>query len=141
MNEKLQQLVDKLKVERDEFQAQHADQVNKWHSEWATAEDKWVAWQERLREAGLNWAEKAGKAIDNVENELQELKQEASDAAWKLNFKAHHELHDMGEDVDQLEHKLSDAVRDTRIEVTEELHELGEEIATLYAKLRARFRA
>ena len=138
MNEKLQQLIAKLKAERDEFQAHHHLNSQGWQEDWQHAEDKWLSWQERLREAGLNLAGKAGKLINEVEGELREWKDDAAEATWKLNFKAKDELHDLGEDVDQLQHKLSDKIQDLRLEVVEELHELGEEIAGLYEKIRRR---
>ena len=138
MNEKLQQLLAKLKAERDEFQANHHLDQAHLQAEWQQAEDKWLNWQERLREAGLNVAGKAGRLLSEVEEELRELKEDATAAAWRLNLKTKEEIHDLGEDVDQLQHKLVDKVQDVRLEVEEELHELGEELVELYQKLRQR---
>ena len=110
MNEKLQQLIDKLAAERDEFRLKMHLGGMETREEWDKAETRWENLQLRLRDAGLALADKAGDLIEEVEDELRELKEEATEKAWKLNFKSHDEIHDMGEGVDRLQHKISDTV-------------------------------
>ncbi len=110
MNEKLQQLVQKLASERDDFRDGLHLVGAEVREEWDKVEGKWQTMQSRLRDTGL-----------------------------ELNLKAKEEIHDLGEDVDKLQHKIGDKVADIRLEVLEELHELGEEIAGLYQKIRRHF--
>lgn len=139
MHEKLEKLLAKLEAEREELRGRLQHGTEEIHQEWAAMETRWLALQERLRVAGLGLAEKAGGLIESFEEELQELKQEVTQATWKLNLKVKDELHDLGEDVDKLQHKIADKVEDVRLEVMEELHELGEEMLALYQKFRSRF--
>ncbi len=140
MHTKVEALLNRLKAER----AGLSEHLNQWggeaHQEWEKAEDKWLALQGRMRDSGLELAEKAGNLIENFEGELRELRDEASSMTWKLNFKTKDEIHDMGEGVDKLQHKVVDKLEDVRVEVMEELHDMGEEIAVLYGKIRGRFR-
>jgi predicted nucleic acid-binding Zn-ribbon protein len=139
MHEKVEQLLAKLKAEREEFRVRmHLGNMDA-HDEWEKAEGKWENLQGRLKHSGLVLAEKAGDLIEGFEEELRELKSGASATTWKLNMKAKEEIHDLGEDVDKLQHKIADKVEDVRLEVMEELHELGEEISGLYQKIRSRF--
>jgi peptidoglycan hydrolase CwlO-like protein len=110
MNEKLQQLLQKLGSERDDFRSGLHLVGTEVREEWDKVENKWQNMQLRLRDAGLEW-----------------------------NLKAKEEIHDLGEDVDKLQHKIGGKVEDIRLEVMEELHELGEEIAGLYQKIRRHF--
>lgn len=138
MHTKVEALLNRLKSERTALSGHLGLWGDEAHKEWDKAEDKWVALQARMRDSGLELAEKAGNLIENFEGELRELRNEASTATWKLNLKAKDELHDMGEGVDKLQHKVADRLGDVRVEVMEELHDLGEEIAGFYQKLRDR---
>ena len=139
MHEKLEQLLNKLKAERAEFQERLPHSSEDFHALWAETEQRWDKVQLQLRDAGLELASKAGGLIEEVEEELREFKQEASAKTWELHLKAKEEIHDLGEDVDKLQHKIVDKVTDVRLEVMEELHELSEEISSLYQKIRHRF--
>ncbi|QTR49841.1 hypothetical protein [Candidatus Thiothrix anitrata] len=139
MHEKLEQLLNKLKTERAEFQERLPHGSEDFHKLWDETEQRWDKVQLQLREAGLELASKAGGLIEDVEEELREFKQEAAAKTWELHLKAKEEIHDLGEDVDKLQHKVVDKIEDVRFEVMEELHELGEEISSLYQKLRKRF--
>ena len=139
MHEKLEQLLNKIKAERAEFQERLPHSSEDFHALWADTEQRWEKLQLQLRESGLSLVGKAGVLLEEVEGELREFKQEASAKTWELHLKAKEEIHDLGEDVDKLQHKLADKVEDVRLEAMEELHDLGEEISSLYQKIRHRF--
>lgn len=111
MNEKLQQLLQKLEVERDDFRVSLHLLGMEAKEEWDKAEGKWDNLQLRLRDAG-----------------------------YKLQLEAKEEIHDLGEEVDKLQHKLGDKIADLRVEMMEEIHELGEELSEMYQKIRQRFK-
>lgn len=140
MNEKLQQLLHKLNSEREEFLGGMHIASDEARHEWQHAESRWENLQWRLRNSGLALAEKVGTLIEEFEEELRELKDDAAAVTWKLNLKTKAELHDLGEDMDNLQHKVADKVTDVRLEVQEEVHELGEELADLYQKIRRHFK-
>lgn len=140
MHTKVEELLGRLKSERTVLSEHLSQWGEEAHKEWDKAEDKWVSLQARMRDSGLELAEKAGNLIEDFEGELRDLRENTSATTWKLNFKAKEELHDLGEDVDKLQHKVTDRLEDVRAEVMEELHDLGEEIASFYQKMRERFR-
>lgn len=110
MKEKLQHLLDRVGIERDDLRVRFHLLGMDAREEWDKTESKWENLQLRLRDAGL-----------------------------KLNLQAKEEVHDLGEEVDHLQHKLSDKVQDIRLEVMEEVHELGEELSAAYQKIRRYF--
>lgn len=110
MNEKLQNLLNKLSVERDDFlQGLHLLEAGA-KEEWEKAEQKWGNLQGRLRDTGYKW-----------------------------QLEAKEEIHDLGEEVDKLQHKVTDKVTDLKVEIVEEMHELSEELSELYQKIRRHF--
>ena len=60
MHEKLEQLLNKIKAERAEFQERLPHSSEDFHALWADTEQRWEKLQLQLRESGLSLVGKAG---------------------------------------------------------------------------------